>query len=118
MPTLLRNLERAHVRFAAVGLVARHHGHALVVDLQELRVRQVEILSRRVVSHVLLKGMRDQRQAAGLGARGIDDAYPVGIGLSIEGPGVVVNAIGKKLETRALGGSIAILARPSSIRAL
>ena len=33
MPALLRNLEGADIRFAAVGFVARHHSHALVVDL-------------------------------------------------------------------------------------
>ena len=33
MPALLRNLEWAHIRFAAVGFLARHDSHTLVVDL-------------------------------------------------------------------------------------
>ncbi len=117
VPTLGRDLEGAYIRLAAVGLIARQLGDPLVVDLEELRIGQVESPPRRIVCHVLFEGMRDQRQAAGYGAGGVDDAYPVSVGLSIERPGVVVNAIGEKLEAGALRGRIAILAPPSDSRA-
>ena len=83
MPALLRNLEWAHIRFAAVGFVARHDSHALVVDLQKLCVRQIEVLSRFVVSDVLLKSMSDEGQTARYGAGAVDDAHPVGVGFSV-----------------------------------
>jgi len=79
------------------------------MDLQESGVRQVEILSRRIVRYVLLKGMRDERETTGLGACGVDDAHPVGIRLSVERTGVVIDAIGQKLETCALGRRVPVL---------
>ena len=60
MPALLRDFKRAHVGFAAIGLVSRHDGQALVVDLEELCVGKIEVLSRRIVGNILLKCMRDQ----------------------------------------------------------
>ena len=63
LPALQRDLKRAYVRFAAIGLVAGQHGQALIVNLQVSRVGHVEIPARWIVRDVLLKGVRDERQA-------------------------------------------------------
>src|ERR1700693_5893731 len=99
MPALRGDLEGAHVGFAAIGLISRHLGEALVMNLEELRVRQIKFLSRLIVGHVLLKSVRDERKAAGLGASGVDDSDPVGVWLPVEWASVVVDAIGKKLQS-------------------
>ena len=99
LPALQCDLKRADVGLAAVGLVAGQHGEALVMNLQITRIGHVEILARRIVGDVLLKGMRDQRQAARHCARGVNHPHPVGAGFSVERPGVVVDAIDE--ETRA-----------------
>ena len=112
VPALLRDLEGAHLRLAAVGLIAGHHGHALVVNLEESRVRHIEVLARLVVRDVLLKRMHDERQAAGLGTRGVDHAHPVGARLAVKRAGVVVDAVGDELQAGALGGRIAVLHGP------
>ena len=111
LPTLQSNLKRAYVGLAPVSLVAGQHGQALVMNLQVARIGYVEVFARRIVSDILFKRMCDEGQTAGNRASGVNHAHPVGIGFSVERPGVVVNAIGEKLEPRALGWRIAVLDR-------
>ena len=105
------DLEGADVGLASVGLVAGHDGEALVVDLEIFGGGQVEFLPRRVVGYVLLKLIGDQGQPAGDGAGGVDYADPVGVGLSVEGPHVVVDAVHDELERGTLGGGVAVVHR-------
>src|SRR5580658_6807094 len=93
LPTLRSDLKGADIGLAAIGFVSWHHGQALVMNLQILGIRQIELLSRWIVGYILFERMSDQRQAAGFGACRVDDAHPVGVGLSVERSGVVVDAI-------------------------
>jgi len=101
VPALRSDFEWAHVWFAAVRLISRHFCKALVVDFQELGVGQVEFLARRVMGYIPLKIVRDQRQPAGHRARRVNNSYPVCIGFAVEWTGIVVDAVGEKLEARS-----------------
>src|SRR5689334_12086249 len=52
--------------------------------------------------------MLDDGQAAGDGTGGVNHAHPIGAGLAIERPLIVINPVGYKFERGTLGGRIAV----------